>query len=159
MRLGENGDLGGSIGRAAGVALACLLLAALVAAPSLAAQRRQQVTIEVHLHRVGPEGTEITEKGAATGTYPGPARTRLVFSGNKMTGNFALHTTGGSIKGRINSHVVGSSARPLVQYVGTATITGGTGRFRTASGTLELTGTIRRINNALTAKTTGSISF
>jgi hypothetical protein len=113
----------------------------------------------VHLHRVGPEGTEITEKGTATGTCPGPARTRLVFSGNEMTGNFALHTTGGTIKGRINAHAVGSTARPLVQYAGTATITGGTGRFRTATGTLEMTGTIRRINNALTTTGTGSISF
>lgn len=159
MRLEGNEGQGASVGRAAGVVLACLLLAALVAVPSLAAQRRQQVTIEVHFHRVGPGGTEITEKGTATGTYSGPARTRLVFSGNKMTGNFALHATGGTVRGRINAHVVGSSARPLVQYAGTATITGGTGRFRTASGTLEMTGTMRRINNALTTKTTGSISF
>jgi hypothetical protein len=158
MRLGGNGDLGGSIG-VAGVVLGCLLLAALVAAPAVAAQRRQQVAIEVHLHRLGPEGTEITEKGTATGTYPGAARTRLVFSGNEMTGNFALHTTGGTMKGRIDAHAVGSSARPLVHYAGTATVTGGTGRFRSASGTLEMTGTIRRINNALTTKATGSISF
>lgn len=145
--------------RGAALLLACLLLAALAAVPSTAAQRRGQVEIQIQFHRVGPGGTEITEKGTATGTYPGPAATRLVFSGNKMTGNFSLRTSGGTVRGRINAHVVGSAARPLVQYAGTAAITGGTGRFRTASGTLEMTGTMRRINNALTTKTTGAISF
>jgi hypothetical protein len=152
-------DPGRSAARGAAVALACLLLAALVAAPAVAAQRRQSVDIEVHFRRLGPGGTEITEKGTATGTYPGPARTRLVFSGNKMTGNFSLRTTGGTVRGRIDAHVVGSSARPLVQYAGTATIAGGTGRFRTASGTLEMNGTMRRINNAINEKTVGTIDF
>lgn len=154
----------GPRGGATRVAVAglCLLLAAAVAAVPAGAERqerRQAVEIEVHFHRVGPGGTEVDEKGMATGTYPGPATTRLVFVGNKMNGTFALHTTGGTVTGRTNASAVGSTARPVVRYAGTVTITGGTGRFRTASGTLKMTGTMRRINNAVYEKTTGTVHF
>jgi hypothetical protein len=151
----------------AGTALAafvclCFLLAAVLAAGPAGAKRQghsQRVEIEVQFHRVGPGGTEVREKGMATGTFPGPVTTRLVFRGNKMNGTFALHTTGGTVTGRTNATAVGSTARPLVHYAGTVTITGGTGRFRTASGTLDMTGTMRRINNAVYEKTTGTIHF
>jgi hypothetical protein len=139
------------------VAFACLILAAVVTAGPASA--RQAVSMEAHFHRVGPGGTEIVEKGTVTGTYPGPATTHLVFNGNKMTGNFSLRTTGGTMVGRTNASVVGSSARPVVDYAGTVTITGGSGRFRTASGTLRMTGTMRRINNAVYEKSTGQIDF
>jgi hypothetical protein len=144
------------------IGLCLLLVAALVACPAGAQRqerRRQAVEIEVHFHRVGPGGTEVTEKGVAKGTYPGPATTRLLFRGNDMDGNFSLHTSGGIVRGRTNAKAVGSTARPLVQYAGTVTITGGTGRFRTASGTLKMTGTMRRINNAVYEKTTGIVHF
>jgi hypothetical protein len=144
------------------VAVACLVLAAVVVAQPVAARQhaqRQMVENEAHFHRVGPGGTEIQEQGMATGTFPGPATTRVVFDGNKMTGTFSLRTTGGTVVGRTNADVVGSSARPVIRFVGTATITGGTGRFRSATGTLKLTGTMRRINNAIYEKTTGQIHF
>ncbi|MDX6610306.1 MAG: hypothetical protein QOF85_2231 [Solirubrobacterales bacterium] len=144
--------------RGALAGIACLVLAAVVAYP-VAHAKRQTVENEAHFHRVGPGGKEIQEKGTATGTFPGPATTRVVFNGNKMTGTFSLHTTGGTVVGKTDANIVGSSARPVVRFVGTATITGGTGRFRTASGTLKLNGTMRRINNAIYEKTTGRIHF
>jgi hypothetical protein len=144
------------------VAFVCLILAAVVTVGPAAARRheqRQAVAMEAHFHRVGPGGTEILEKGTVTGTYPGPATTHLVFSGSKMTGTFSLRTTGGTMYGRTNATAVGSTARPVVRYAGTVTVTGGTGRFRTASGTLRMAGTMRRINNAVYEKSTGHIDF
>jgi len=150
------------VARGAIVALACLLFAAAIAAAPASArqqERRQAVEVAAHFHRVGPGGTEISERVMATGTFPGPITTHLVFSGNKMNGTFALRTTGGTVRGRTNASVVGSSARPVVQYAGTVTVTGGTGRFSSASGTLKMTGTMRRINNAVYEKATGTISY
>jgi hypothetical protein len=143
---------------------ACLALAAVVASGPLAAvprteAMRQSVENRTHFHLVGPAGVEIKEAGTATGSYPGPARTHLTFSGGKMTGTWSQRTTGGTVRGRTNATVVGKSAQPVVQFTGTAKITGGTGRFASASGTLRLTGTIRRSNYAIYEKTSGHVHF
>jgi hypothetical protein len=152
------------VARGALVMVACLALAAVLAPGPLAAvirpeARRQAVENHTHFHLVGPAGVEITEEGTAVGSYPGSATTHLTFSAGKMTGTWSQHTTGGTVRGRTDATIVGRSAQPLVQFAGTAKITGGTGRFASASGTLRLTGTIRRSNYAIYEKTSGHVHF
>jgi hypothetical protein len=162
VMFGEGDRAGKSATRGALVGFVCLVFVFVVAAYPVSARQHtqsQMVENEAHFHRVGPGGKEIQEKGTATGTFPGPISTHVVFDGNKMTGTFSLRTNGGTVVGKTNATVVGSSARPVVRFEGTATITGGTGRFRAASGTLKLTGTMRRINNAIYEKTAGRIHF
>jgi hypothetical protein len=154
----------GPVARGALVLVACLALAAALAPGPLAAvirpeARRQTVENHTRFRLVGPAGIEITEKGTAIGSYPGPATTHLTFSGGKMTGTWSQRTSGGTVRGRTNATIVGRSAQPVVQFSGTAKITGGTGRFASASGTLRLTGTIRRSNYAIYEKTSGRVHF
>jgi hypothetical protein len=122
-------------------------------------QRRQHVHNTTYLHLVGPPGVEIFEEGKCVGTYPGTGKSHLKFSGGHLSGTWSLATDGGTVRGRTNGKVTGPSARPLVRFAGAVTITGGTGKFVNASGTLRLTGTLRRSNYAIVEETSGQVRF
>jgi hypothetical protein len=120
-------------------------------------QRRQHVHNTTYLHLVGPPGVEIFEEGKCVGTYPGTGKSHLEFSGGHLSGSWSLATHGGIVRGRTQGKVTGPSARPLVRFAGTVRITGGTGKFANASGTLRLTGTLRRSNYAIVEETSGRV--
>lgn len=150
--------------RIATLGLVLVLAVATVAlAPSASGHERRRQRQVVHnttyLHLVGPPGIEISEEGRCVGTNPGTGSSHLKFSGGNLSGSWLLHTHGGTVKGRTKGAVKGPSARPLVEFAGTVTITGGTGRFVNASGKLRLTGTIRRSNYAIVEETSGRISL
>jgi hypothetical protein len=142
----------------------CVVIIGIAAPNSLAAgphaqpsARRQSVEDRTHLHLVGPPGVEITEKGTAKGTHPGPVVSHLKFSGGHLSGSFVLHTNGGIVRGHENGSVVGKSAKPVVTFSGAISITGGTGKYANASGRLHLKGSIRRSNYAIAERTTGQV--
>ncbi len=109
-----------------------------------------------HLRYVSASGALLLEKGTATGTLPG-AMTVHLDVGATFTGSFAIVTKSGSIYGHGTATPHGSGT--YESFSGSLTVTGGTGRYRTARGSAGLYGTFNRSNYALVIQTRGNLSY
>jgi hypothetical protein len=109
-----------------------------------------------HLHYISSSGSLVLEEGKATGKLPGSMRVHLNL-GTTFTGDFTIHTSGGSIHGHGSARPHGSGT--FESFSGTLTVTGGTGRYIHAHGHGGLYGTFDRDNYALVIKTTGSLTY
>jgi hypothetical protein len=83
------------------------------------------------LHLVHSSGSTLFEEGHAAGALPGGMRAELQI-GNTFSGSFTLFTRNGQIRGRGRATPHGSGRYET--FGGTATITGGTGRYQHAHG-------------------------
>lgn len=113
-------------------------------------------TATAHLHLVKPNGSQLKEEGPVTGALPG-SMSAVITTGKALTGNFTIHTHGGSIygTGRAAPHGTGR----YQSFSGTLTITGGNGRYSHAHGHAGLSGTFDRRTYALLIQTTGRFSY
>lgn len=110
------------------------------------------------LKRVGkPRGLNLYEKGAARGTINGTIYIQLnVKSTRSVTAKVSVYPHGGSVTGygSASYSVHGAYAR----FVGTLSITKGTGSWKGAHGrNLKFSGTIKRSNDAVTVSLSGKL--
>jgi len=124
--------------------------------PAAHAARTLRSTDTARLHYVSASGSELFEKGSATGTLPG-SMSAHVNVGATLSGTFTIYTRGGSITGHGSATPHGSGV--YESFAGTVTVTGGTGRFAHAHGHTGLYGTFDRDNYALVIQTTGTLSY
>lgn len=113
----------------------------------------------VVMRPVGKPGHILNERGTITGTYRGSIETQQIeISTSTREGTLTAYTSGGSLKAKTVTH-----ARPekeekaVATFRGSATITGGTGTWAHASGTLTFNGTLDRQNLHTTAELHGSV--
>lgn len=145
--------------RVAGTVLACAATAAFcTAALTMAAtkSRTLRVSDAAHLHRVPSQGTEILEKGTASGTLPGTV-TAYLNVGATVIAHFTIHTSSGSISGVGSGKLKGRPAEP--SFGGTMTVQHGTGRYAHAHGTGGFYGTINRSSYRAVVETKGTLSY
>jgi hypothetical protein len=113
-------------------------------------------TATAHLHLIRPEGTKLYEEGPVTGALAGSMRAEFD-TGTTFTGSFTIRTHGGSIDGSGSASPHGTGR--YRSFSGALTITGGTGRYSHAHGRAGLYGTFDRRSYALLIQTTGTLSY
>jgi hypothetical protein len=115
--------------------------------PAIAA-RVVSLNLTAALHLVGRPSHVDNATGSVTGTFAGRATARF-FTSIGSTGGEATFTlypsSGGSLVGRATTR--GRVVGPTAYFKGTATISGGTGRWKRAHGTgVSFNGTFDRQN-------------
>jgi hypothetical protein len=120
------------------------------------AARSLRASDEAHLRYVSASGSTLYETGRASGTLPGSMRVHMNI-GPTFSGSFTIYTSGGTIAGHgtATPHGVGV----YESFAGSVTLTGGSGRFRHASGSAKLYGTFNRNTYALLIQTQGTLHY
>jgi hypothetical protein len=146
--------------RLAGLLPLGLLLAAPSAVSALRARDASTYSLSdsAHLRLTSHRGLTLNEQGTASGTIAGPIYIHLkVASTNRVTAEVSLYPSGSSITGEASA-----SYRPsggVATFTGTMSIVRGTGRYDHASGSaISFTGSIRRLNDAVTVRVSGRLS-
>jgi hypothetical protein len=150
------------------IAFLCCLAGAIAIAPESShaasgggprARSARELTVNdrTYLHLVGSPGIEVTENGTSYGTFSGSVASHLTLSGDRITGNFVLHTHAGLVVGSTHASVVGKAALPVVSFAGTVSLTRGTGSYSHMSGQISLKGSIRRKNYEVYEETSGRV--
>jgi len=148
--------------RLATALIACLMAATVHSAPSRAASAHAASTLSLnetgHLRLTSHRGLTLNEQGTATGTIAGTIYIHLdVTSTNRVTAEVNIYPAGGSLTGSATA-----SYRPAgatATFAGTMTIARGSGRYSHARGSgLSFTGSIERVNDAVTVRVSGRIS-
>jgi tetraprenyl-beta-curcumene synthase len=131
-----------------------------VALPRASSQARAgrslRASDEAHLRYVSASGSTLYETGRASGTLPGSMRVHMSI-GPTFSGSFTIYASGGTIAGHgtATPHGVGV----YESFAGSLTLTGGSGRFRHASGAAKLYGTFNRNTYALLIQTEGTLRY
>lgn len=120
------------------------------------AARNVAINETATLRPTGPLGHIINERGTVSGTYSGSVEARLVRITN-TTGEASItaYINGGSLKAKAITHARAEGA--TAYFRGTATISGGTGTWAHASGSLSFDGTTDRQNFHTTAELHGTL--
>jgi hypothetical protein len=151
---------------AVAAALAVLAIVCGGTATSHAATARAAGTLSLnetgHLHRTSGHGItinqQLNEQGSASGSISGTIYIHLrVVSTNRVTAEVSIYPSGGSITGSASASF--RSAGAVASFNGTLNVARGTGRYNHAHGSgLSFSGTIQRINDAITVHVTGRMS-
>lgn len=120
------------------------------------AARTLNIADTAHLHLVKASGSMLDETGSVSGTLPGSMGANLDV-GATFSGNFTIHTSGGTIKG----HGIASShgSGRYESFGGSMVVTGGSGRYAHVQGHGRLYGTFDRRLFAFVVQTTGKLSY
>jgi hypothetical protein len=78
------------------------------------------------------EGISYWQEGAVTGTLSGTIAVKITIGGPGVISTFTVTVPDGTIRGRGSARI--RPAGSVVHYLGTASITGGTGKYADASG-------------------------
>jgi hypothetical protein len=153
-----------------GAALACIGLAPLVAqdctsgnafaAPTPVAYRSSHhasISDKASLRYVSSPGSLLVEEGSATGGLPGKVVVHLNI-GATVKAQFTIYPHGG---GSLSGHASGKLKGTGVQasFGGSMEVSSGTGRYAHAHGTGGFYGVLNRNTEALTLKTTGTLTY
>lgn len=141
-----------------------LALAAPSGTSAAVAQRASTITLHEtgHLHRTSGRGItinqDLNEEGSASGTISGTIYIHLrVISTNRVSAEVNIYPQGGSITGMASAGFRSNGA--LASFGGTLSIVRGTGRYSHARGTgLSFSGSVQRINDAVTVQVSGRMS-
>jgi hypothetical protein len=110
------------------------------------------------LHLTSHHGFTLNEQGTTSGTVSGTIYIHLnITSTNRVTAEVNIYPSGSSITGSATAsyHPAGGVA----SFSGTMTVERGTGRYKGAHGTgLSFTGTVQRVNDAVTVHVSGRMS-
>jgi hypothetical protein len=111
-----------------------------------------------HLRLTSKHGFTLNEQGGASGTISGTIYIHLnIVSTNRVTAEVSIYPSGGSLTG--NATASYHPAGPVATFNGTMSIARGTGRYSHARGSgLSFTGTVQRINDAVTVRVNGRMS-
>jgi hypothetical protein len=138
---------------AAGAASA---LATAHAARAAASPQPQQVTEDGTLVRIARHGTDIMERGTATGTYDGPIWFQIKAEENTVYFSFQFRTHLGEISGSGSIRVRAASPRSTI--TGTVAATHGTGYFAHISAPhLQVSGTMVTATDATNLQVQGAM--
>lgn len=126
--------------------------------PRPAAVRVESITDRASLHLLSADGDTLTETGAASGNLPGTLHVTLTLRTSSASSSFTIHAPGGTISGRGTGKLkLGKGGYD--SFGGEVSVTGGTGRYRGASGTAGLYGSIYRVTDALKLQVKGTLHF
>jgi hypothetical protein len=145
----------GSLLAAAGA----LILAGGAGGATAGAARTISLNDSGHLHKLSSShGFYLSESGQATGSIGGSLSLHLhVAANNRFTAEVSIYPNGSSMTGSASGsyHVNGGTA----SFSGTMSITHGTGGYSHAHGSgLSFSGSVRRINDAVTVHVSGNLS-
>jgi len=152
-------------GGMAGIAVACLLVAAPGWARPARAERWSAHAARTftlndtgRLHLASKHGFTLNEQGSASGTISGSIYIHLkIVSTNRVTAEVNIYPSGGSITGQASASYHPSGA--LATFNGTMRIVRGTGKYGRASGSgLSFAGAIKRESDAVTVHVVGRMS-
>lgn len=102
-------------------------------------------------------GTRFVHTGTATGTFAGTVKSRITLAHSiALSGVVTIRARGRSITMKVNGRARSLSLR--TKFNGTATITGGTGKWAHAAGAGQFTGVVNRSTWHATIDATGSFS-
>jgi hypothetical protein len=141
-------------------ALLCVLFAAVgvSSAATGRAARTFSLTETGHLRLTSKHGFTLNEQGTATGTISGTIYIHLhIVSTNRVTAEVNIYPRGGSLTGEATAsyHPAGAVAT----FSGKINIVRGSGGYSHARGSgLSFTGTVRRIDDAVTVRVSGRMS-
>lgn len=140
---------------AAGIGAAILLAA--ISAPAIASLA-QSVEDSAHLKLVGSHQNTLVETGRATGTLPGTVKVSFTLHGLHATSSFTIHGKGGTVSG-VGEGNVKSGKTGYDTFGGSLRLTGGSGRYRGASGTGGLYGSLYKLNESLNVQVHGTLHY
>jgi hypothetical protein len=127
--------------------------------PVAFAARKLSLNLSAKLQLVGHPGHVLNDRGTVSGTLSGTVSSRIVaLSSTNGTGTFTFYSKSGNLSGSAltRGRVVGAT----VYFTGTATVTGGSGKWAHASGrNLQFSGTMDRQNFHVSERISGSISY
>lgn len=143
--------------RPAALSVAAIAVAGVsgIAAPATA--RTVPATENASLRLVKKNGTLFTHRGTVTGTVSGPARSTIRLKGLSLNGTVTVVSKQGELRIRINGKARSGGMKPV--FEGSATMSGGTGRYRRATGKGRFTGVVNRSNWAATIRAVGSLDY
>jgi hypothetical protein len=145
------------------VAAAALLASTCAgAASSRAATAQAAGTLSLnetgHLHLMSHHGFTLNEQGSTSGTISGTIYIHLnIVSINRVTAEVNIYPSGSSITGSASAsyHPAGGVA----SFSGTMSIDRGSGHYSGAHGSgLSFSGTVQRVNDAVTVHVSGRMS-
>ncbi len=143
-------------------AAATAIVAAAVTATSAVATTPATATTTVRatenasLRLVKKTGMLFTHRGTVTGTVSGPARSTIRLKGLSISGTVTVVSRHGELRIRISGKARSGGSKP--RFEGTARMSGGTGRYRKATGNGRFNGVIDRSNWATTIRAVGSLT-
>lgn len=142
-----------------GRALIVILPLLAVAAPAFAAGGEHAVKEHVDLTLVKRTGTtKLEHKGRATGTVNGSVTSKISITHSVvLSGTVTISTKTGKVRMKVEGRARSLGDRP--RFTGTATMTGGTGKYAGASGTGKFTGIVNRNTWHVTLDATGSYHY
>lgn len=132
--------------------------------PAVARAARSMSIHEIATMRlVGqPKGHVVNERGTVSGTYRGSVEARFfAITSTKWEATLTVYTQGGSLKVQSIAHArlkKGEEVFGVGHFLGTASITGGTGIWAHTSGSLDFSGTINRRTLQATADISGTLN-
>lgn len=128
------------------------------AGPTARAAKTIELVESARLELASEEGSSLTEKGRANGTYNAPVRATFTIHPKSVQALVTVYPHGGSITGSAQANYIVQKSTGY--FGGTFTVTRGTGTYRHASGkALGFSGTINRYTFAATVKAHGEVSY
>ncbi|WP_445148686.1 autotransporter [Baekduia sp. Peel2402] len=139
--------------------LLVVLASLAVAAPAVAATGEHAVKEHVDLTLVKRTGTtKLEHKGRATGTVKGAVTSKITISHSVvMRGTVTISAAGGKIRLKVSGRA--RSIGVQTKFNGTATMSGGTGKYAGATGTGTFKGVVNRRSWHVTLDATGSYHY
>ncbi len=153
---------GGWVLTAVAVLAALLANGFVSAAPSRADSAHTAGTLSLnetgHLHLTSHHGFTLNEQGTTSGTVSGTIYIHLnITSTNRVTAEVNIYPSGSSITGSATASYHPSGG--VAHFNGTMSIVRGTGRYRGAHGSgLSFSGTVQRVNDAVTVHVSGRMA-
>jgi hypothetical protein len=118
--------------------------------------RTVPVTEHVALTLVKKSGTRFQHKGRATGTVTGSVGSRIKLTSLSIAGTVTVRAKDGTLQLEVRGTARSGGLRS--RFDGTATMTGGTGRYAKARGKGTFTGVVNRRTWAATLDARGSLT-
>jgi len=127
--------------------------------PTAVAARELTLQESGSLHLVSHHHEQLVEVGHGAGTLSGNITVRMTLTTTQATISFTAYpSTGGTVVGRGEGSIYAGGH--TANFSGTATITGGTGKYAHASGRgVHLEGTLQRHTFALYVKVEGKMRY
>jgi hypothetical protein len=150
--------LAGRTGKALALGAVLALVAVTATSAATGAHLARTVTINEtgHLHLTSHSGFTLNEQGTTGGTIAGTIYLHLhIVATNRVTAEVNIYPHGSSITGRASGSY--RSAGATASFTGTMSVIRGSGAYAHASGSgLHFSGTVARVNDAVTVHVRGS---
>jgi hypothetical protein len=118
-----------------------------------------RVRDEGHLHLVSSSGSQLLEEGPVSGTVAATVRVSFVYDGGPTgKARVTIYAAGGSISGYASARI-GNPASAAPSFRGSLSISGGSGRYRHASGRGELFGVFYRYSYGMVVQAIGTLRY